>query len=101
MKRFLTVVMATSLLLPAAALAQERDKFTVAWSIYAGWMPWEYARESGILDKWAERQGIEIELLRMDYIPSVEAYVAQQVDACVMTNMEAFNMPAAAGVDSG
>ena len=76
------------------------EKFTVAWSIYVGWMPWDYAGSSGILKKWADKYGIEIELVRMDYIASVEAYVAKQVDACVMTNMEALNMPAASGIDS-
>jgi NitT/TauT family transport system substrate-binding protein len=72
----------------------------VAWSIYAGWMPWDYAGASGILKKWADTYGINIELVRMDYIPSVEAYVAKQVDACVMTNMECLDMPAASGIDS-
>ncbi len=86
---------------PAAATSPgQGGKFKVAWSIYAGWMPWDYAGSSGILKKWADKYGIEIELVRMDYIPSVEAFVAQQVDACVMTNMEALNMPAASGVDS-
>jgi NitT/TauT family transport system substrate-binding protein len=36
----------------------------------------------------------------MDYIPSIEAFVAKQVDGCVMTNMEALDMPASSGVDS-
>ena len=75
-----------------------KEKFTVAWSIYVGWQPWDYANQSGILKKWAEKYGIEIELVRMDYIPSVEAYVAEKVDACVMTNMEALDMPAASGI---
>lgn len=77
-----------------------KAKFKVAWSIYAGWMPWDYAGHSGILKKWADTYGIDIELVRMDYIPSVEAYVAKQVDACVMTNMECLDMPAASGIDS-
>lgn len=77
-----------------------KPTFKVAWSIYAGWMPWDYAGASGILKKWADKYGIGIELVRMDYIPSVEAYVAKQVDACVMTNMECLDMPAASGIDS-
>jgi NitT/TauT family transport system substrate-binding protein len=63
-------------------------------------MPWDYAGTSGVLKKWADRQGVEIELVRMDYIPSVEAYVAKQVDGVVMTNMETLDMPAASGIDS-
>lgn len=76
------------------------NKFTVAWSIYSGWQPWDYAQRSGILDKWSKKYGIEIELVKMDYVPSIEAYVAGQVDACVMTNMEALDMPAASGITS-
>jgi len=79
---------------------EAKPKFKVAWSIYAGWMPWDYAGSSGILKKWADSCGIEIELVRMDYVPSIEAYVAKQVDACVMTNMECLDMPAASGIDS-
>lgn len=80
--------------------AENKPKFKVAWSIYAGWMPWDYAGQSKILDKWADSYNIDIELIRMDYIPSVEAYVSEQVDACVMTNMECLDMPATSGIDS-
>ncbi len=99
--RTLTVAILTvTLALGFASGAAAKEKFTVAWSIYVGWMPWEYAGDSGILKKWADKYEIEIELVRMDYIASVEAYVAEQVDACVMTNMECLDMPASAGIDS-
>jgi NitT/TauT family transport system substrate-binding protein len=81
---------------PAAA----KPKFRIAWSIYVGWMPWDYAAAAGILKRWADKNGIEIELVRMDYIPSVEAYVAKQVDGVAVTNMETLDMPAASGIDS-
>ena len=84
--------------LPHLALA--RDKFTLAISIYAGWMPWYYAKDQGIIKKWAERYKIAIDVVEMDYIPSIEAYVAGKVDATVMTNMEALDMPARSGVES-
>ncbi|MBI2450268.1 MAG: ABC transporter substrate-binding protein [Candidatus Nealsonbacteria bacterium] len=77
-----------------------KQEFTVAWSIYVGWMPWPYADESGILQKWADKENIKINLVQFDYVPSIEAYVAGKVDAVVMTNMEALNMAAAAGVDT-
>ncbi len=93
-------VLAIALTLGFASSAAAKEKFTVAWSIYVGWMPWEYAGDSGILKKWADKYDIEIELVRMDYIASVEAYVGGQVDACVMTNMECLDMPAASGIDS-
>jgi NitT/TauT family transport system substrate-binding protein len=94
----LVVVVLAVTALPHLALA--RDKFTLAVSIYVGWMPWYYAKDQGILKKWAERYKIAIEVVEMDYIPSVEAFVAGQIDAAVMTNMEALALPAKAGVDT-
>lgn len=84
--------------LPSRSFA--KDTFTLAVSIYAGWMPWYYAKDHGILKKWADRYDITIEVVEMDYIPSIEAYVAGKADACVMTNMEALALPAKAGIDT-
>jgi len=83
-----------------SADAQDRPRFRVAWSIYAGWMPWDYANSSGILKKWADKYDIAVDLVRMDYVSSVEAYVAKKVDAVAVTNMEALDMPAASGIDT-
>ena len=56
---------ATALALAAgAASAQEKTEFRVAWSIYVGWMPWGYLEDSGIMDKWAEKYGIDVEIGR-------------------------------------
>ena len=74
--------------------------FTVGWSVYAGWNPYFYMQKSGILKKWADKYGIAIKVQRFDYAASLDAFVAKNIDACTMTNMEAFDLPAAAGVDS-
>jgi NitT/TauT family transport system substrate-binding protein len=55
---------------------------------------------SGVLKRWADKYGIVIKVQRFDYAASLEAFVAKNIDACTMTNMEALDMPAAAGVDS-
>lgn len=96
----LALVIGIAIVSFSKADAQNRSRFRVAWSIYAGWMPWDYAGNSGILKKWADKYGITIDLVRMDYVPSVEAYVAKKVDAVAVTNMEALDMPAASGVDT-
>jgi NitT/TauT family transport system substrate-binding protein len=89
----------TTLLRPAAA--GQRKSFKVAWSIYVGWMPWDYASQSGILKKWADKYGIAIQLVQInDYIESINQYTAGAFDACVMANMDALTVPAAGGVDS-
>src|SRR6516164_8752288 len=81
-------------------VAQQKPSFTVGWSVYVGWDPYYYMAKSGILKKWADKYGINISIQRFDYAPSLDAFVAKNIDACVMTNMEALDMPAAAGVDT-
>jgi len=81
--------------------AEDKTSFRVAWSIYVGWMPWGYAADSGIMKKWAEKYGIEVEIVQInDYIESINQYTAGAFDGCVMTNMDALTIPAAGGVDS-
>jgi NitT/TauT family transport system substrate-binding protein len=85
----------------APALAAERTSFNVAWSIYVGWMPWDYADRSGILKKWADKYGIKIKLTQVnEYVESINQYTAGSFDACAMTNMDTLTIPAAGGVDS-
>src|SRR6201987_2066951 len=85
------------LAIPAVA---QKPTFTVGWSIYAGWTPYHYMQKSGLLKKWADKYGVAIKVQRFDYAPSLDAFVAKNIDACAMTNMEALDMPAAAGVDT-
>jgi NitT/TauT family transport system substrate-binding protein len=54
--------------------------------------------KSGILRKWADKYNVNIKVQRFDYAPSLDAFVAKNIDACTMTNMEALDMPAASGV---
>jgi NitT/TauT family transport system substrate-binding protein len=88
----------TALLFLAASAFAQKPSFTVGWSVYAGWTPYHYMNKSGILRKWADKYGITIKVQRFDYAPSLDAFVAKNIDACTMTNMEALDMPAASGV---
>ena len=86
---------------PLSAHAETKDKFSIAWTIYAGWMPWDYADNAGIVKKWADKYDIEIDVVQInDYIESINQYTAGQFDGCTMTNMDALTIPAAGGVDS-
>ncbi|MDT8310949.1 MAG: putative urea ABC transporter substrate-binding protein [Methylophaga sp.] len=91
----------SALLSPLSAHAETKDKFSIAWTIYAGWMPWDYADNAGIVKKWADKYDIEIDVVQInDYIESINQYTAGQFDGCTMTNMDALTIPAAGGVDS-
>lgn len=81
--------------------AMAKDEFKICWSIYVGWMPWEYGATAGIVDKWAKKYDIDIEVVQInDYIESINQYTAGAFDGCTMTNMDALTIPSAGGVDS-
>jgi NitT/TauT family transport system substrate-binding protein len=81
--------------------AQEKTDFKVAWSIYVGWMPWGYAADTGIVQKWADKYGITIEVTQFnDYVESMNQYTAGAYDAVTLTNMDGLSIPAAGGVDT-
>lgn len=81
--------------------AQEKTEFRIAWSIYVGWMPWGYLEESGIMDKWAEKYGLDIEIVQInDYVESINQYTAGAFDGVSATNMDTLSIPAGGGVDT-
>src|SRR5262249_22927968 len=96
----LLATLLTASLVATATPADARPKLKLGISIYAGWMPHYFAKDTGIYKKWGDKYDVDIDVVEMDYIPSVEAYVAQQVDAVVVTNMEALDMPAKGGIDT-
>ncbi|TPP05891.1 putative urea ABC transporter substrate-binding protein [Rhizobium glycinendophyticum] len=86
--------------LTSAEAAPKKD-FKVAWSIYVGWMPWGYAADHGIVKKWADKYGINIEVTQFnDYVESMNQYTAGAFDAVTLTNMDGLSIPAAGGVDT-
>lgn len=81
--------------------AEPRTSFNIGWSIYAGWMPWPYAVEAGIVKKWADKYGIEITFVQVnDYVESVNQYTAGKLDGVTVANMDALTIPAAGGKDT-
>ena len=90
-KSLLSALIATSF---AATLslpvhAEQKDQFNVCWTIYAGWMPWEYAQAEGIVDKWAKKYDISIDVTQInDYVESINQYTAGQFDGCTMMDVE-------------
>jgi NitT/TauT family transport system substrate-binding protein len=100
MKKFATTT-ALALCIASGAIAQEKTEFKVAWSIYVGWMPWGYLEDSGIMDKWADKYGINVEIVQInDYIESINQYTAGQFDGVSATNMDTLSIPSGGGVDT-
>lgn len=81
--------------------AEQRTEFSIGWSIYAGWMPWPYAQQAGIVKKWADKYGIKINVVQVnDYVESINQYTAGKFDGVTVTNMDALTIPAAGGKDT-
>jgi NitT/TauT family transport system substrate-binding protein len=81
--------------------AAPRTEFAIGWSIYAGWMPWPYAEQAGIVKKWGDKYGITISFVQVnDYIESVNQYTAGKLDGVTVANMDALTIPAAGGKDT-
>ncbi|KAA3511426.1 putative urea ABC transporter substrate-binding protein [Agrobacterium rosae] len=101
--KMLSIATFTVLLALPAGLANAAPKkdFKVAWSIYVGWMPWGYAADHGIVKKWSDKYGINIEVTQFnDYVESMNQYTAGAYDAVTLTNMDGLSIPAAGGVDT-
>ncbi|MDQ7781466.1 MAG: putative urea ABC transporter substrate-binding protein [Desulfomonilaceae bacterium] len=102
MKRYVTVIILVSIMVAIAGYqAAAVPKYKIAWSHYTGWEPWQLANHTGILKKWADKYGIDIELVLVnDYVESINLFTAGSFQGCTMTNMDALTIPASGGVDS-
>jgi NitT/TauT family transport system substrate-binding protein len=97
----LKLVLAALAALTFAAPAVAQQKFRVAWSHYTGWEPWGYAQANGIIKKWAQKNGIDVDVVLInDYVESINLYTGGKFDACAMTNMDALTIPAVGGIDT-
>jgi len=101
MQRLIPLGLAATLLAGTQPALADDDTFRIAWTIYAGSMPLGYAEETGILDKWAKRYGIDVEAVQLnDYIEAQNQYTAGEFDGVIAITLDALTIPAAGGVDS-
>ena len=85
----------------SGAAAAPRTEFAIGWSIYAGWVPWEYAEQAGIVKKWADKYGIKIDVVQVnDYVESINQYTAGKLDGVTATTGDGLTIPAAGGRDT-
>lgn len=65
--------------------ALRAEALKIAYSDWPGWVAWEIGVQKG----WFKEEGVDVEFLWFDYVPSMDAYVAGKVDAVCMTNGDA------------
>jgi NitT/TauT family transport system substrate-binding protein len=57
----------------------------IAYSDWPGWVAWEVAIRKG----WFKEAGVNVEFTWLDYVPSMDAFTANKVDAVAVTNGDA------------
>lgn len=101
--RYRTRLSALALALGATASmgAAAQDSYRIAWTIYAGSMPLGYAEEAGILKKWGDKYGFDLEAVQMnDYIEAQTQFAAGEFDGAIAITLDALTIPAGSGVDT-
>ncbi|WP_041523233.1 putative urea ABC transporter substrate-binding protein [Gilvimarinus agarilyticus] len=87
--------------LAASSLAQAEEQYKIAWTIYAGTMPLGYAQDHGILAKWGDKYGFDLQAVQLnDYIEAQTQFAAGTFDGSVAITLDALTIPAASGVDT-
>jgi NitT/TauT family transport system substrate-binding protein len=61
------------------------EPLKIAYSDWPGWVAWEIGIQKG----WFKEEGVDVEFSWFDYVPSMDAFVAGNVDAVCMTNGDA------------
>ncbi len=58
------------------------EPLKIGYSDWPGWVAWEIAIQKG----WFKEAGVDVKFEWFEYVPSMEAYAANKVDAVAMTN---------------
>ena len=81
--RFLSTLVGTALLTLSSMVSAEPLK--IGYSDWPGWVAWEVAIDKG----WFKEAGVEVKFDWFDYVASMDAFAAGQLDAVSMTNGDA------------
>ncbi len=58
------------------------EPLKIGYSDWPGWVAWEVGIEKG----WFKKKGVDVKFTWFDYVASMDAYAADQLDAVCMTN---------------
>lgn len=78
----LRIFILTMLVSFTSLFAQAAEPLKIGYSDWPGWVAWEVAIEKD----WFEEAGVDVEFEWFDYVASMDAYAAGQLDAVAMTN---------------
>lgn len=70
---------------PRASAAPKLEPLKIAYSDWPGWVAWDIAVEKG----YFKAAGVDVSLVWLEYVPTMEAFSEAKVDAVCMTNGDA------------
>jgi len=70
------------LALSAVTLVTQAEPLKIGYSDWPGWVAWEVGIEKG----WFKEAGVDVKFEWFDYVASMDAFAAGQLDAVTMTN---------------
>jgi len=73
------------LTLSAVAQLAQAEPLKIGYSDWPGWVAWEVGIEKG----WFKEAGVDVKFEWFDYVASMDAFAAGQLDAVTMTNGDA------------
>lgn len=73
------------LLLSVQAMSVSAEPLKIGYSDWPGWVAWQVAIEKD----WFKEEGVDVKFEWFDYVASMDAYAAGQLDAVGMTNGDA------------
>ncbi len=79
------VLRGLALALFLAATAGFAEPLKIAYSDWPGWVAWDVAEQKGFF----KAEGVDVQLLWFEYVPSMDAFAAGKVDAVAVTNGDA------------
>lgn len=79
------LLLAATILLSTLTFSAQAEPLKVGYSDWPGWVAWEVAIEKGMF----KEAGVEVEFEWFDYVASMDAFAAGQLDAVTMTNGDA------------
>lgn len=65
--------------------AGEKPPLKIAYSDWPGWVAWDIGVQKG----WFKEEGVAVDMVWFEYVPSMDAFAAGKVDAVAMTNGDA------------
>lgn len=96
-KTIITTIVVAFLGLSTSVQAQEAktEKYVVNlyWSYFSNWYQWEYAKRAGIVDKWADKMGVKINIVNAKSYPqSITDFRNGTANALTTTNGDAWSL---------